>query len=741
MIVLPFSTQTLTIFADESVENTEEITEDDIDSAINRASEYMLSKGVFSEWEAIGLAQAGKEVPEAYHSEFDNNVQRQVVVALESGRIKITDIERLAMAAVAIGKDPRDIDGLNLIELIYNSPERRGGFETMTFQGNNGPIFALIALDTKGFEVPSDAKWKRQQLIIELLNNQNEDGSWHLNSSFDSPSIDITAMALIGLSPYNDQPEVRDSIDSAVHWLQQVQTENGGFDGGDFVGGITSEAASQAIIGLSANEINPVNEDFTKNGNSLISHLLSYQNADGGFKHTQGDSSSNAMATEQALQALVAYKYFLNGKGSIYNFNQIEQEPPSDGDEEEPPSNGDNEENPPGNEDNEEESPSEGDNEDNEGSKDEDSDEEEQTPEDEEEQQSKKTKEITVKSTTNANKEMKTTIKLDDVKNVKDSTLVVQPQNAKNQNQLEVELDNTVIDSLIKGKNDLKINKQDAVVQIPTEILSLLAEQAKKSPVRIRLEKYNANHAVGSIYDFTIIAGDSKVTNFGSNNIELSLQVEQQTAQNPKAYYFNEHTNKWEQIDSSQYDSETEKISFQTNHFSIFGVFEAEGKDLEQPIQVAVNNSSSKNEKHEDPKPTTSELIEREERTESENNINDETSQRYVNIDRNSGSVNEHIEQPTQVAAANETSEKEEQESSIGKSNKRKNHSEDEDDTVDSDVNQADEESEETDVRSQEASGEKRTESANTVNGYLIVMTLFIIIGAVSILYYRKKKS
>src|SRR5699024_567135 len=153
---------------------------------------------------------------------------------------------------------------------IYNSPERRGGYDTMTFQGNNGPIFALVALDTKNFEVPDDAKWTRQNLIDELLSTQNEDGSWHLNENFESPSIDITAMALIGLSPYKDQPEVKEALDKAVEWLSDKQSNNGGFDGGDFVGGITNEAASQVIIGLTAYGINPTDEQFTKNGNDVI---------------------------------------------------------------------------------------------------------------------------------------------------------------------------------------------------------------------------------------------------------------------------------------------------------------------------------------------------------------------------------------------------------------------------------------------------------------------------------------
>lgn len=313
---------------------TEQATKDyteAVEEAIDKASQNIKKDGVNSEWEAIGLTQAGKKVPEGYNDVLSSHIQEQIVVGLETSRIKITDIERLAMATVAIGKDPQEIDDLNLIEHIYNSPEHISGTDAMTLQGNNGPIFALIALDTINFDVPDDAKWTRQKLIDELLSTQNEDGSWSLNDILPSPSVDITAMALIGLSPYKNQPKVESALDEAVAWLSSIQTDNGGFDGGDFVGGITSEAASQVMIGLTAYGINPTNKQFTKNGNDLMSHLLEYQNEDGGFKHTHDYPNSNAMATEQALQALVAYKMFLNGEGSLYNFKSKQKpEPPKD---------------------------------------------------------------------------------------------------------------------------------------------------------------------------------------------------------------------------------------------------------------------------------------------------------------------------------------------------------------------------------------------------------------------------
>ena len=298
----------------------------EIDERIQQAAQYILETGVYSEWQAIGLARAGYKVPESYLDVFYGNIESQITNSLASERLKITDAERLILAALAIGEDPENVAGHDLIDLIYNSPSHRSGADTMTFQGNNGPIFALIALDSKDYPEPVGAKWTRQKLINELLKNQNEDGSWHLSTLFDSPSIDITAMAITSLSPYKDQPKVKAALDKTINYLSSIQTDNGGFDGGAFVGGITSEATAQVIIGLTTYGIDPTSEQFTKNGNNLIDHLLSYQNEDGGFRHTHDYVASNSMATEQALQALIAYQLFANGEGRLYHFGTKEKE-------------------------------------------------------------------------------------------------------------------------------------------------------------------------------------------------------------------------------------------------------------------------------------------------------------------------------------------------------------------------------------------------------------------------------
>lgn len=57
------------------------------------------------------------------------------------------------MGALAAGEDPTNIEGYNLVQAIYNG--------NVTKQGLNGVAYALIALDSANFEVPSSAKWTR----------------------------------------------------------------------------------------------------------------------------------------------------------------------------------------------------------------------------------------------------------------------------------------------------------------------------------------------------------------------------------------------------------------------------------------------------------------------------------------------------------------------------------------------------------------------------------------------------
>ncbi|RKD22092.1 hypothetical protein BEP19_13565 [Ammoniphilus oxalaticus] len=278
------------------------LTKRDVSANINKTVDHISKRQAISDWEAFALYRAGANIPASYLP----TVEKTLTDNQGSFR-KVTDLERMVLGVSAAGADPKAIAGYNLIEKIYNH-------ENLTAQGTNGAIFALIALDSKNYDVPSNAKWDRTKLIDWLLDRQNKDGGWPLGANSDS-SIDITAMALSALAPYQqEQPNVSKAIEKAIEYLSATQLKNGGYE--EF-GETSSESIAQVIQGLSALGVNSLDARFVKADGDLLSALLSYQQADGGFAHIKGNGT-NPMATEQALAALVAYDLYTQGKGSIY---------------------------------------------------------------------------------------------------------------------------------------------------------------------------------------------------------------------------------------------------------------------------------------------------------------------------------------------------------------------------------------------------------------------------------------
>ena len=256
-----------------------------------------------SEWEDFGLARLEKTDNKAVLAEISKKLKEE-----EGYFRKVTDYERYVLTVEALGGDPTNIGGYNLIEKIYNN-------ERMTMQGTNGLIFALIALDSGNYQVPSTAKWNREKILAEILANQTKDGGFTLVNG-DVSDVDMTAMAISSLVNYKAKPEVKAAIDKAVNWLSSVQQASGGFiaDGSE-----NSESASQVIIALASAGIDPEGPLFTKANGNVVTSLLSYQTKDGGFAN-QKNEKSNQIASEQALLALLALDHYNKKLPSIYQF-------------------------------------------------------------------------------------------------------------------------------------------------------------------------------------------------------------------------------------------------------------------------------------------------------------------------------------------------------------------------------------------------------------------------------------
>ena len=275
------------------------------------------------EWAVIGLAR-NDSLPADYAASYYSNLVRTL---RDTGgvlhRVKYTEYSRVVLALSSLGFDPTDVAGYDVLSPL-------GDFDQVCWQGVNGPIWALIALDSRGYDAPTAPEGKRQTtrdaLVDAILESEISGGGWALSGSV--PDVDMTAMALTSLAPYRGaRADAAAAIERGLSVLSSLQGEGGGF--GD-AGSATSESCAQVVVALASLGIDPASDErFAKAGGSVLDALCSFAVPGGGFKHV-ADGEVNGMATEQGFYALVAYERLLSGKTSLFDMSDIASAVPPD---------------------------------------------------------------------------------------------------------------------------------------------------------------------------------------------------------------------------------------------------------------------------------------------------------------------------------------------------------------------------------------------------------------------------
>lgn len=297
-------------------------TDKDVDSKIKSTSSYILSTvkeaapgSIGGEWAVLGLSRAGISVPKNYYENYYKKVEANVKKTKgELHNKKYTEYSRTIIALSAIGKDPSNVGGYNLLEKL-------GDFDKTVWQGINGPIFALIALDTKNYKIPQNKEAKtqasRELYIKEILKQQLKDGGFALTG--EKADTDITAMALQALSKYQNKKEVKHATEKALNCLSKMQNKDGGYES---FGSFNLESSAQVLTALCELGISPKDKRFVKNGNTVIDNMMTFYTKEG-FLHTRDGSGNSMMSTEQAFYALVSYQRLTDGKRSLYRMSDV----------------------------------------------------------------------------------------------------------------------------------------------------------------------------------------------------------------------------------------------------------------------------------------------------------------------------------------------------------------------------------------------------------------------------------
>lgn len=313
-----------------SVSASAAVTDETLSDAIADTAQYIYETvsnpqvgSIGGEWAVLGLARSGYQVPEEYYQNYYATVEAYVKAC--GGNLhdkKYTEYSRVIVALSAIGKDARNVANYNLLTPL-------GDYDKTIWQGLNGPIWALIALDSRDYPMPENSEAAtqatRQMYIDRILECQLPDGGWSLfggtdmtTAGYDTSDPDITGMALQALAKYQNQPAVAKATQEALACMSKMQDDTGGFSSW---GTPNSESCVQMIVALCELGIPLDDSRFVKKGNTMLDNLMTYYLPEKGFLHTASGSGSNQMATEQAFYGLVAAQRAREGRNSLYRMS------------------------------------------------------------------------------------------------------------------------------------------------------------------------------------------------------------------------------------------------------------------------------------------------------------------------------------------------------------------------------------------------------------------------------------
>lgn len=319
---------TVTALPVTTVHATGEVTKEKIDTVLKDTAKYLYQTvkeaqvgSIGGEWTVIGLARSGYDVPDEWFEAYYDNLEEYTIK--KEGVLhkkKYTDYSRVILALSAIGGDPSDVAGYDLLRPL-------GDFDKTIWQGINGPIWALIALDSRDYDVPVNeaaaVQATRDAYIAEILRRQLNDGGFSLTggkteaTKNESADADITGMALQALAKYRSREDVKAAIDKALTCLSKMQASDGSFSSYN-----TSNVESVVQVIVALNELGIALDDsrFVKNGNGLVDNMLSYYVKGNGFVHTlDGEGGADLMSTEQAFYGLVSIQRAMEGENTLYD--------------------------------------------------------------------------------------------------------------------------------------------------------------------------------------------------------------------------------------------------------------------------------------------------------------------------------------------------------------------------------------------------------------------------------------
>ena len=294
-----------------------------IDENINHGLSYLNSRpcnAYGNEWTIFTILRCGGTISEENKTAYLINLKDDLDAdgqLSSNNQGQPTDYARVILTLGMLGEDPADFRGYNLVETLYNW----NNLNNLTI---NQISWTLLALDSKQYDIPKDAKWSRETLINLLVSKQNEDGGF---ASWGSTSdVDMTAMVLQTLVPYNDASHaaVQPVFEGGIRYLQSQINEDAGFESW---GNENACSTAQVLILLPMLGMDPAaSNGFVKAQKNMITNLEGYRDeTGGGFFWQKGSPYSKDGSTYQVVLALESCRRFASNENSVYDLTESDK--------------------------------------------------------------------------------------------------------------------------------------------------------------------------------------------------------------------------------------------------------------------------------------------------------------------------------------------------------------------------------------------------------------------------------
>ena len=290
-----------------------------LDTAAKKAAAFAVSSvphpGAGDDWAVIGAVRGSFDIPEHWTDSY----YRAIAARLQEtngvlSKTRLTEYARVILGLTAIGENPRNVAGYNLLAPLAD-------YDAATQPGVTSAAYVLLALDCGNYKIPTVEEGKTQatrpMYVDFMLGRQLSDGGWAIGSEEADP--DVTAMVLQALAPYQESTPVKNAVTLGVNRLSTLQNDDGGYTSWGYE---SSESCAQIVLTLFALGIPMDDSRFVKNGKSVLDKLLTYQLPDGSFCH---DDSFDAYATMQALCALTAAVRQAGGKSAFFTMTDVQK--------------------------------------------------------------------------------------------------------------------------------------------------------------------------------------------------------------------------------------------------------------------------------------------------------------------------------------------------------------------------------------------------------------------------------